>query len=76
MESWLANARRTAVVRRAVGYAVFVGAILIAIDHGGAIAHGEVDVGRAHQMGLTVLVSYTVSTLSSASVLRGVARDG
>jgi hypothetical protein len=76
MESWLATARRPAVMRRALGYAVVVGAILIAINHGGAIVRGEMDASRVLQMGLTVLVPYTVSTLSSVSALRGVARDG
>lgn len=59
-----------AVVRRAVKYAVIVGAILITINHGDALMHGEVGVGRLVKMGLTVLVPYMVSTLSSVEALR------
>jgi hypothetical protein len=59
-----------AVVRRALKYAVIVGAILITINHGDALIHGEVGVGRLLKMGLTVLVPYMVSTLSSVEALR------
>lgn len=59
-----------AVVRRACGYAVVVGAILIAINHGDAILAGELDATRWWKMGLTVLVPYTVSTLSSVGAMR------
>ncbi len=59
------------VVRRALGYAVVVGAILIAINHADALARGEFDWVRGVKMGLTVLVPYAVSTLSSVQALRG-----
>ena len=59
------------VVRRAFGYAVVVGALLIAINHGDALLGGDVDAGRLWKMGLTVLVPYAVSTLSSVGALRG-----
>ncbi len=58
------------VVRRALGYGIVVGAILIAINHGDAILRGDVDMGRATRMALTTLVPYTVSTLSSIQALR------
>ena len=58
------------VVRRALAYAVVVGALLIAINHGDAILAGELDAGRLGKMGLTVLVPYAVSTLSSVGALR------
>jgi hypothetical protein len=58
------------VVRRACGYALVVGAILIVINHGDAILAGELDATRWWKMGLTVLVPYTVSTLSSVGALR------
>jgi hypothetical protein len=60
-----------AVVRRALGYAVAVGAILIAINHADALVRGEFDWIRGVKMGLTVLVPYGVSTLSSVQALRG-----
>lgn len=58
------------VVRRALGYAVVVGAILISINHGDAVLRGDIDAARWIKMGLTVLVPYCVSTLSSVGALR------
>jgi hypothetical protein len=60
------------VVRRALLYALVVGAILIAINHGDALLAGQVGSERLWKMGLTVLVPYTVSTLSSVGALRSV----
>jgi Mg/Co/Ni transporter MgtE len=62
------------VVRRALLYALVVGAILIAINHGDALLAGHVGSERWWKMGLTVLVPYTVSTLSSVGALRSVSR--
>lgn len=66
---WELATRRT-VVRRACGYAVVVGAILISINHGDAVLRGEVDGTRLLRMILTVFVPYAVSTLSSVGALR------
>jgi len=57
------------VVKRALFYAVVVGAILIVINHGDALLHGEVGHTRLLKMGLTVIVPYLVSTLSSVGTL-------
>ena len=62
---WLAVARERPIVLRACKFAVAVGAVLIGINHGDAILRGDVDARRLLKMGLTVLVPYTVSTLSS-----------
>jgi hypothetical protein len=62
---WIAVAREPSIVARASKYAVVVGAILIAINHGDALLAGDLDARRLLKMGLTVLVPYTVSTLSS-----------
>ena len=62
---WLAVARERAVVLRACKFALVVGTVLIAINHGDALLHGELDTRRLLKMGLTVLVPYVVSTLSS-----------
>lgn len=70
MLEWLRMASSASVVRRALAYAVVVGAILIAINHGDALLRGDVDGLRAFKMGLTVLVPYTVSTLSSVAAIR------
>ena len=68
--SWLTIALSGPVVRRAIGYGLVVGAILIAINHGDAILAGDLSSGRLARMGLTVLVPYCVSTSSSVGALR------
>jgi hypothetical protein len=57
------------VVRRALAFAVVVGSVLILINHGDAILAGDVGPGRWLKMGLTVLVPYLVSTLSSVMAM-------
>jgi hypothetical protein len=74
MIDWLKFATRPSVVRRALKFAIVVGLILITINHGYAIVHGQVTPGRVWQMCLTVLVPYTVSTLSSVGAMREIAR--
>ena len=73
MLHWLRLATSGPVVRRACAYGVIVGAVLISINHGDALLRGEVDGFRALKMGLTVLVPYTVSTLSSVQAMLDVA---
>jgi hypothetical protein len=75
LEGWLGTATRWSVVRRALCYAVIVGAILIAINHGDAIIGGTVDSARIIKMVLTVIVPYCVSTLSSVGALRSAQVD-
>ncbi len=58
-------ASQRTVVRRALRYGVIVGALLIGINHGGALLSETVTTGRMVQMALTVVVPYLVSTLSS-----------
>ncbi len=74
MQEWLDLARSPSVVRRALRTMGVVGALLIGINHGSAIARGEVSTERLLQMALTLLVPYTVSTLSSVGALRDAAR--
>ncbi|HTO09552.1 MAG TPA: nitrate/nitrite transporter NrtS [Myxococcota bacterium] len=76
MGEWLRLASDGAVVRRALRTAVIVGSILIAINHGSALLHGDVDALRVFRMCLTVLVPYAVSTSSSVAALRSVQRTG
>jgi hypothetical protein len=57
-------------VRRALGYAVVVGSVLIGINHGDALLRGELGRVRLLKMGLTLLVPYVVSTLSSVQAMR------
>lgn len=71
---WLTLALQPATVRRALGFAVVVGAILLAINHGDAILRGDLPPARLGRMALTVLVPYVVSTLSSVGAMRAAAR--
>ncbi len=72
MSEWFQLALSQSVVRRALKYALIVGAILICINHGGTILRGELTATRVLQMALTALVPYCVSTLSSVEALRTV----
>lgn len=69
MREWLSIACSGPIVRRALKYAIVVGAILIFINHGNAMAAGTVDATRVLQMMLTVLVPYCVSTASSVGAV-------
>lgn len=71
---WLELACSWPVVRRALGFAAVVGALLVAINHGDALLRGEASGGRWLRIGLTVLVPYAVSTLSSVLALRDAER--
>ena len=68
--SWLHDATQRPVVLRALSYALGVGTILIAINHGDALLAGDLDAPRLARMGLTALVPYCVSTASSVGALR------
>jgi hypothetical protein len=50
--------------------AAIVGPILIAINHGDAILRGDMSLPRFGRMLLTILVPYTVSTISSVAAIR------
>jgi len=73
---FLREATRGSVVRRALRFAAVVGSILITINHGDAILRGDLPPVRLLRMGLTVMVPYVVSTLSSVLALRHAARGG
>jgi hypothetical protein len=70
MKQTLRLALQPSVVKRALKYAIVVGAILITINHGDAILRGDLPPGRWFRMSLTVLVPYVVSTLSSVGAMR------
>ena len=69
MKIWLTLCFSKPVIKRASWTALIVGAVLILINHGSAIAKGEVNQSRVLQMCLTVMVPYVVSTTSSVSTL-------
>ena len=73
MTEWLSLATRPAVVRRALGYAIVVGTVLIVINHGDAILRGDLSMARLVRMALTVTVPYVVSTASSVGAKRDAA---
>ena len=66
---WFRHATSGPVVRRALRYALVVGAILIAINHWDAFPSGDLSAGRLWKMGLTVCVPYLVSTYASVSAI-------
>ena len=76
MREWLGVATRRDVMRRALGYAVVVGAILISINHGDALLRGELDRDRLLKMVLTVMVPFCVSTSSSVGAIRSYGGKG
>jgi hypothetical protein len=76
MQEWLTVALERGIVLRACKYAVVVGAVLITINHGDALLAGEVDARRLLKIGLTVLVPYVVSTLSSVGTTLALRRAG
>lgn len=70
MSEWFRLACTPSIVRRALRYAVGVGALLIVINHSDAILRGDVSAARLLRMALTVMVPYSVSTASSVGALR------
>lgn len=70
MNEWLQLAAEPAVVRRALIYALVVGALLITINHGYALWHGDISAVRILEMALTMVVPYCVSTMSSVGAMR------
>jgi hypothetical protein len=69
----LAVACEGRVVRRALAFAVVVGSVLVAINHGDALLAGSLTRGQLLKIGLTVLVPYVVSTWSSVLAVRSAA---
>jgi hypothetical protein len=72
---WCTLVCRGSVVRRGLKFAVVVGAILIAINHGDAILSGNLTRTNYFKMALTVVVPYVVSVLSSVGAIADSARQ-
>lgn len=68
--SFFAVAVQPTVMRRALGYALVVGSILVAINHGDALVAGEASLEILLKIALTVCVPYCVSTASSVAAIR------
>lgn len=71
---WCRSACERVVVLRGLKYAIVVGAILVAINHGDALLRGDLNGGRFFRIALTVLVPYCVSVLSSVGAMRHLQR--
>ncbi len=67
MKQHLKIAKHPAIVRTATRFALIVGPILVMINHGDTIIAGEMTTTDWLKSALTILVPYTVSTLSSIS---------
>ncbi|MDB6056221.1 MAG: hypothetical protein JWO95_65 [Verrucomicrobiales bacterium] len=70
MKEFLQLAFQGSVAKRALKFALVVGCVLTAINHGDAILRGDMDSTRIFKIALTALVPYTVSTLSSVAAMR------
>ena len=62
---------RTDVMRRALKVSLFVGSLLVAINHGDHVIAGSIGQSDLLKMLLTYFVPYGVSSFSSAAALRG-----
>ena len=58
------------VVKRATRVALFVGAILAAINHGDRLITGNIDLSSVFKIVLTFCVPYAVSTYSAVVAIR------
>jgi len=67
MKRHIRTALRPEVIRTAMRFALIVGPILVMINHGDVILAGQMDMMAWLKSMLTMIVPYTVSTLSSIS---------
>ena len=65
IQRYLSLALQGNVVMRGLKFSVIVGTVLVLINHGACVLSGEINRTQAIQIGLTYLVPYVVSTLSS-----------
>lgn len=76
MKSFLQLCFSKSIMQRAGITALIVGSILIVINHGDALIYGTVDQDRIFKMGITLFVPYLVSTISSASTILNMKKEG
>lgn len=76
LAEWLAGCISKPVIRKAVLSSLIVGTILVAINHGDALLHGQIDGMRLFRIVLTMIVPYEVSTVSSVSTIINIRRGG
>ena len=75
MRAWIELCFTKSIIKRASTTALIVGTILVAINHGDAILHGQINPDRLFKIALTVFVPYVVSTVSSASTIMSIRRE-
>lgn len=76
MKAFLQLCLSKSIMQRAGITALIVGSILIAINHGDALIHGTMDQNRVFKMVFTLFVPYLVSTISSASTILNMKKEG
>lgn len=69
-QPWIRCALNPSVVIRALLMAIFVGAVLVSINHGMCIYKGQFTFTCFWQSALTFMVPYTVSTVSSVLAMK------
>ena len=62
-------AKSPSVVKRGIKYSIIVGSVLTFINHGNNLLEGQVSSIRILKIGLTYMVPYVVSSLSSIQSL-------
>lgn len=72
MRVWIELCFTKPIIKRASITALIVGTILVAINHGDAILHGQINLDRLFKIVLTVFVPYVVSTVSSVSTIMSI----
>ncbi|WP_413431685.1 nitrate/nitrite transporter NrtS [Crateriforma spongiae] len=70
MTSFLSVALRPTILRRGLAYSLVVGTILVGINQGDVIFSGGASWRHLLKIGLTYMVPFLVSTLSSVSAIR------
>jgi hypothetical protein len=75
MKAWIELCFTKPIIKRASITALIVGTILVAINHGDAILHDQINLDRLFKIVLTVFVPYIVSTISSASTIMSIRQE-
>lgn len=75
MIEYLQIAFRGTTIKRALKYTLFVGAILVTINHGDAILAQAIDSDRALRIALTITVPYIGSTIATVALVRAMRRN-
>jgi len=76
LRAWVRAAGNRAIVGRALITAVVVGTLLTAINQGDALLGGRLEPDMAWRIGLTFVVPFFVSLVSSVQTIRGETAGG